>query len=206
MYVALHMSDTTSTSAMAPRQDVMTELLVRIGDTRDRDAYQALFVHFAPRVKGFLIRKGAEPALAEELMQDTLLSVWTKAALYQRGRGSASTWIFTIARNLRIDRLRRESVQHFDDVDGLEIAEQDANPQRTIVAQDDAVIARQERELVAQAMGELPAEQAEVIRLSFVDDLSQTDIADRLKLPLGTVKSRMRLAYTKLRQALESEI
>lgn len=206
MYVALQMSDSPSGTGVAPRPEAMTELLVQISESRDRDAYQALFLHFAPRVKGFLMRKGADAALAEELMQDTMLAVWTKASLYQRGRGSASTWIFTIARNLRIDRLRRESVQHFDDVDGLEIAEEDAGTERTIVAQDDAVNARQERELVARAMGELPSEQAEVIRLSFVDDLAQTEIAERLDLPLGTVKSRMRLAYNKLRQALESEI
>ncbi|MEJ8572407.1 sigma-70 family RNA polymerase sigma factor [Microbaculum marinum] len=184
----------------------MTDLLVRIGANRDRQAYQAMFVYFAPRVKGFLMSKGADSALAEELMQDTMLTVWTKASMYHPGRGSASTWIFTIARNLRIDKLRRESVQHFDDVDGLEIAEDDPNTGRTVVAQDDAVIAGQERRLVAAAMKRLPTDQAEVIRLSFVDDLSQHDIADRLGLPLGTVKSRMRLAYNKLRQALESEL
>ncbi len=184
----------------------MTSLLVRIAEHRDRDAYQDLFVHFAPRIKGFLMRKGADSELAEELMQDTMLSVWTKASMYHPGRGSASTWIFTIARNLRIDRLRRESVRHFDDVDDLEISEDDTASDVTVVAQDDAVIASQERQLVARAMQDLPSEQAQVIRMSFVDDLSQSDIAERLSLPLGTVKSRMRLAYIKLRQALESEL
>jgi RNA polymerase sigma-70 factor (ECF subfamily) len=184
----------------------MTDLLVRIGANRDRDAYQALFLHFAPRVKGFLMRKGADSALAEELMQDTMLAVWTKAVMYHPGRGSAATWIFTIARNLRIDRLRRESVQHFDDVDGLELSEDDVNAGGDVVAQDDAVIAGQERRLVAAAMQELPDDQAEVVRMSFVDDLSQSDIAEKLGLPLGTVKSRMRLAYNKLRQALENEL
>jgi len=184
----------------------MTSLLVRIAEHRDRDAYQDLFVHFAPRIKGFLMRKGADSELAEELMQDTMLSVWTKASMYRPGRGSASTWIFTIARNLRIDRLRRESVQHFDDVDDLEISEDDTASDVSVVAQDDAVIASQERQLVARAMKDLPSEQAQVIRMSFVDDLSQSDIAERLSLPLGTVKSRMRLAYIKLRQALESEL
>jgi RNA polymerase sigma-70 factor (ECF subfamily) len=184
----------------------MAEMLVRIAENRDREAYQAVFLHFAPRVKGFLIRKGADTALAEELMQDTMLAVWTKAALFRPGRGSASTWIFTIARNLRIDRMRRESIQHFDDVDSLEIAEDDVNAGTTVVAQDEAVIAGQERRLVAAALRELPADQAEVVRLSFVEDLSQSDIAEKLGVPLGTVKSRMRLAYVKLRQALESEL
>lgn len=206
MYAALRMQGTSSRDGAAPPGEAMTSLLVRIAEHRDRDAYQDLFVHFAPRIKGFLMRKGADSELAEELMQDTMLSVWTKASMYRPGRGSASTWIFTIARNLRIDRLRRESVQHFDDVDDLEISEDDTASDVSVVAQDDAVIASQERQLVARAMKDLPSEQAQVIRMSFVDDLSQSDIAERLSLPLGTVKSRMRLAYIKLRQALESEL
>jgi len=206
VYAALRMQGTSSRDGAAPPGEAMTSLLVRIAEHRDRDAYQDLFVHFAPRIKGFLMRKGADSELAEELMQDTMLSVWTKASMYRPGRGSASTWIFTIARNLRIDRLRRESVQHFDDVDDLEISEDDTASDVSVVAQDDAVIASQERQLVARAMKDLPSEQAQVIRMSFVDDLSQSDIAERLSLPLGTVKSRMRLAYIKLRQALESEL
>lgn len=206
MYAALRMQGPSSGDGAAPRGEAMTSLLVQIAEHRDRDAYQHLFVHFAPRIKGFLMRKGADSELAEELMQDTMLSVWTKASMYHPGRGSASTWIFTIARNLRIDRLRRESVQHFDDVDELEISEDDTASDVSVVAQDDAVIASQERQLVARAMKDLPSEQAQVIRMSFVDDLSQSDIAEQLSLPLGTVKSRMRLAYIKLRQALESEI
>ena len=206
MYMAIHMHEPTSETSPAAQRDAMTGLLVRIGESRDREAYKALFVHFAPRVKGLLMRKGAEPALAEELMQDTMMTVWAKAALYHPGRGSAATWIFTIARNLRIDRLRRESVRHFDDIDDMEIAEDEAGTGNTIVSQDDAVTARQEQAIVTRALTELPSEQADIIRLSFVDDLSQSEIANRLDLPLGTVKSRMRLAYDKLRHALEGEI
>jgi len=204
--MAIHMHEPTSETSPAAQRDAMTGLLVRIGESRDREAYKALFVHFAPRVKGLLMRKGAEPALAEELMQDTMMTVWAKAALYHPGRGSAATWIFTIARNLRIDRLRRESVRHFDDIDDMEIAEDEAGTGNTIVSQDDAVTARQEQAIVTRALTELPSEQADIIRLSFVDDLSQSEIANRLDLPLGTVKSRMRLAYDKLRHALEGEI
>lgn len=206
VYATFEMSEPTSEHGPATHGDAMTLLLVRIGEARDREAFKALFVHFAPRVKHLLMRKGADPALAEELMQDTMLSVWTKASLYHPGRGSAATWIFTIARNLRIDRLRRESVRHFDDVNDLEIAEDHAGSDRTVVAQDDAVSARQEQTLVIRALSALPPEQAEVIRLSFIDDLSQRDIAGRLGVPLGTVKSRMRLAYDKLRHVLEGEI
>ncbi len=206
MYTAIDMHEPTSETGPAAQRDAMTDLLVHIGEARDRDAYKALFVHFAPRVKALLMRKGAEPALAEELMQDTMLSVWAKASLYHPGRGSAATWIFTIARNLRIDRLRRESVRHFDDIDDMEIAEDEAGTGNTIVAQDDAVTARQEQVIVTRALAELPSEQADIIRLSFVDDLSQSEIAGRLGLPLGTVKSRMRLAYDKLRHALEGEL
>jgi len=203
VYAALEMHERHSEPVAAAQGDDMTRLLVRIGDARDRDAYKVLFLHFAPRVKSLLMRKGADAALAEELMQDTMLSVWAKASMYHPGRGAAATWIFTIARNLRIDRLRRESSRHFEDIDDHEIGEDDPRHGRDVVAQDDAVTRAQEQTIVSKALEELPADQADIIRLSFVDDLSQSEIAEQLGLPLGTVKSRMRLAYGKLRHALE---
>lgn len=187
--------------------DEMSELIARIAENRDRDAFQALFRYYGPRVKGLLLRKGADPDVAEDLMQETMISIWNKAALYHPGRGSASTWVFTIARNLRIDRLRKESSRHFEDIDEMEIGQDDVTEGGSpAVAQDDHVIARQEGERVAEALADLPAEQADVLRLAFVEDLSQSEIAEQLGLPLGTVKSRMRLAYRKLKLALENRL
>jgi RNA polymerase sigma-70 factor, ECF subfamily len=206
MYAAQLMDHDPAGMTSEPAPDAMRSLMHRVAETRDRAAFQSLFVHFGPRLKSFMMRKGAAPELAEELMQETLLTVWTKATLYNPEKASVATWVFTIARNLRIDRLRREPVQHFDDVDDLEISENEAGHAAGAIAQDEHVNARQEEVLIARALETLPEDQAEIIRLSFMDDLSQSEVAERLGLPLGTVKSRTRLAYGKLRQALEGRL
>lgn len=207
MYLAF---GTSSMAAGDPRlalaSDEMAELISRIAEQRDREAFQALFLHYGPRVKGLLLRKGADQDTAEDLMQETMLSVWNKASLYHSGRGSVSTWIFTIARNLRIDRLRKESARHFEDIDEMEIGPGDVSEADEAVAQDERVISRQEGERVTEALAELPDEQAVILRLAFEEDLSQREISEQLGLPLGTVKSRMRLAYRKLRLALENRL
>lgn len=203
MHAALSMEPDPSATAASEPSEPMALLVARIASDRDREAFRQLYCYYGPRVKGLMLRKGARPELAEELMQETMLAVWTKASLFHPGRGSVATWIFTIARNLRIDRLRRERVQHFEDVHELEIAEGDFPGGREVVAQDEAAIAQQEQRRVAEALRALPGEQADILRLSFIDELSQSDIAQRLSLPLGTVKSRMRLAYRRLRLALE---
>lgn len=190
--------------ALAP--DDMPELIARIAEHRDREAFQALFLHYGPRIKGLLLRKGAEPDLAEDLMQETMLAVWNKATLYHPGRGSVATWMFTIARNLRIDRLRKESARHFEDIDGMELGQENLPGGGDTVAQDDHVIALQEGARVTEALADLPEEQATVLKLAFVEDLSQSEIAEQLGVPLGTVKSRMRLAYRKLKLALEDRL
>ncbi|MEP7239441.1 MAG: sigma-70 family RNA polymerase sigma factor [Devosia sp.] len=172
----------------------MSQLLAEIGRTRDLDRFELLFRHFAPRLKTYMARTGSA-AGAEELMQETLTTVWNKATLYDPAKGAASTWIFSIARNLRIDAYRREKHPQFDENDpAFQPAEEPTAVQR--------IEAEQSARLVRSALARLPAEQAEVMRLAFFEDNSQTDIADALKLPLGTVKSRMRLALGKLRTAL----
>lgn len=155
-----------------------------------------LFESYAPRVKSYMMRQGADPTTAEELAQETLLTVWRKAALYSGDKGSATTWIFTIARNLRIDRLRREVAwQPLPD----DIEEQEAPDP----APDEAVSERERSAKVQAVLAELPPDQAEAVNLSYVEGLSHSEIAERLGVPLGTVKSRMRLAYHKIRDALE---
>jgi RNA polymerase sigma-70 factor, ECF subfamily len=172
-------------------------LLRRIAELRDREAFAQLFDSFAPRVKSFMMRKGANPDQAEDLVQETMIAVWNKAALYASDRGGVSTWIFTIARNLRIDRLRREKSNMFTDLDDYDAESGD-------MAQDDAMGRAQEDAQVTRALALIPAEQRELLILSYVDDLPQSEIAMRLQIPLGTVKSRMRLAYNRMRKILET--
>lgn len=175
---------------------IMADLLQRVATSADAQAFHALFETYAPRVKSYMMRQGADPNTAEELAQETLLTVWRKAGLYSGEKGSPTTWIFTIARNLRIDRLRREMAWQELPEGHDEEASDDTPP-------DEAVSERERQERVQRALSSLPADQHEVVSLSYIDGLSHSEIADRLNLPLGTVKSRMRLAYQKIREAVE---
>jgi len=174
----------------------MSNLLYRIAQSRDPEAFAELFDSYAPRLKSYMIRQGADAATAEELAQETLLTVWRKAQLYSGEKGSASTWIYTIARNLRIDRIRREHPWQELPEGMNEEASDDTPP-------DEAVSERERSQRVRDALTSLPSEQHEVVVLSYLDGLSHSEIAERLGLPLGTVKSRMRLAYQKLRESVE---
>lgn len=172
-------------------------LLQRIAVSRDRAAFADVFDAFGPRVKAFMMRKGATPDQAEDLVQEAMIAVWNKAALYVPERGSVATWIFTIARNLRIDRLRREKSNQFTDIDDYDAESPD-------MPQDVALGRTQEDVQVTKALAQIPAEQRELLLMSYVEDLPQSEIALRLKIPLGTVKSRMRLAYRRMRKLLET--
>lgn len=175
----------------------MSDLLIRIARDRSSEAFNALFKDFRPRIKAFMMRQGADAALAEELAQETLVSVWNKAAQYSQDRGTVANWIFTIARNLRIDRLRRETVWQ-------ELTDQHAE---TIGSgtppADDTLSLAQRQYRVQLALNDLPEEQRQILVLAYIDALPHSEIAARLSLPLGTVKSRIRLAYQKIRTALE---
>ncbi len=173
--------------------DQPAEWIVSIAARRDCGSFIALFTQFAPRVKGYLIRHGVSPQVAEELAQETFLMVWRKASQFDPMRATASAWIYTIARNLRVDLLRRE--RHPDDG----CIGEPPNAQRT--PEDDLKALEIERRL-RTAIDNLPREQAEVLRLSYFEDQTHPEIADRLGLPLGTVKSRIRLASTHLRTTL----
>jgi RNA polymerase sigma-70 factor, ECF subfamily len=174
----------------------MAELLGRVAARGDAEAFRKLFQMFAPRVKSYMMRQGADSATAEELAQETLLTVWRKAGLYASDKGSASTWIFTIARNLRIDRLRRAVPWQELPDEHEETATDDPQP-------DEAASSRERQQRVQAVLATLPVDQSEVVNLSFLEGLSHSEIAERLNLPLGTVKSRMRLAYQKSRKAVE---
>lgn len=183
------MSDATGREAMA-------DLLSRVAQRGDVEAFRTLFSTYAPRVRSYMIRQGADTTVAEELAQETLLTVWRKAALYNGEKGSATTWIFTIARNLRIDRLRR-------DLPWQELPEGHDEEQSDDPTPEQAVSDGERSARVREALAKLPTDQLEVVRLSYLDGLSHSEIADRLGLPLGTVKSRMRLAYQKIRECVE---
>ncbi|MCC7481307.1 MAG: sigma-70 family RNA polymerase sigma factor [Hyphomicrobiales bacterium] len=191
------MAEKTHIPLPSAQQIDFAALLFRVARERDRAAFAEIFDHFAPRVKSFMMRKGASAELAEDLVQETMIAVWSKAALYVPERGAASTWVFTIARNLRIDRLRRESAAHFTDLEDFDAPSDD-------VPGDEAMNRSQEDGHVARALAQIPPEQRELLILSYVDDVPQSMIAERLNLPLGTVKSRMRLAYRRLRKLLEA--
>lgn len=164
---------------------------------RNRTALEKIFTHFGPRIKALMQRSGADPALAEDIMQDVFVTVWTKADQYDSRRGSVSAWIFTIARNARIDRLRRQSSSPYEDVESLDLPDDSDGAEELIYAD-------QRAELVTKAIDELPCEQRSIIELAFMHDMKQTEIAARLTIPLGTVKSRTRLAFAKLKQRLEA--
>jgi RNA polymerase sigma-70 factor, ECF subfamily len=174
----------------------MVDLLQQIAVHRDIDAFRQLFQSYAPRVKSYMMRQGADANTAEELAQETLLTVWRKAALYSGEKGSPTTWIFTIARNLRIDRLRKEFPWQ-------ELPEGHEETASSDIAPDEAVSEFERKKRVQAALATLPEDQQEVVVLSYIDGLSHSEIADRLKVPLGTVKSRMRLAYQKIRESVE---
>lgn len=177
-------------------QAVLADLLARVAASRDRAAFARLFDHFAPRLKSFMMRKGTAADMAEDLVQEAMIAVWTKCGLYAPQKGSVATWVFTIARNLRIDRLRRENA-----VPISELGDRDETSEEP--GSDEIVNRAAEDRLVSRALTKIPSEQREVLILSYVEDVPQSEIARRLELPLGTVKSRMRLAYRRLRQELE---
>lgn len=170
-----------------------SRLIVAVAADRDRAAFTGLFDHFAPRVKTYLMRAGADAAQADELAQETLLSVWRKAASFDPSRATAATWIFTIARNLRIDRFRKE---------WRDVSAGDAIPDRVDEAPaPDATLSDAEREArVREALRQLPTEQIKVIELSFFEEKPHAEIAKTLGIPLGTVKSRIRIAMNRLRE------
>ncbi|HUO88267.1 MAG TPA: sigma-70 family RNA polymerase sigma factor [Rhizomicrobium sp.] len=170
-------------------------LVLAVGRAHDRRAFKDLFDHFAPRVKGYLVRLGARNALAEDLAQEAMLAVWRKAALFDPDRASASTWIFTIARNLRIDSIRKELRPEIDPADPLLQPDGERAPDETVEW------AKAEARL-RLAIAELPREQSRIIELSFLAEKPHSLIASELGLPLGTVKSRIRLAMARLRLAL----
>lgn len=184
--------------AAGPQAARMNELIEQIAEG-STEAFHELFEYYAPRIKAYLIRLGAEAGTADELAQEAMLNVWRKAVQFDRKKASAGTWIFTIARNLRIDAIRREKRPELDPEDPALVPDNDPAPDAEVQRGEEAV-------LVREAISKLSADQAEVVRLSFFEDLSHSAIAERLDIPLGTVKSRLRLACGRIRGLLDTTL
>lgn len=175
-----------------------SELIVKVAQDRDKAAYVELFDHFAPRLKGYLMKQGADEALAEEIAQDVMVTLWRKAALFDPRKSSASTWLYRVARNRRIDRLRRQKTAELN-------PDEPALQPTPLPDVADEMDARLREKRVRAAMEQLPDEQREVVRLAFFIGQSHSEIAEETGLPLGTVKSRIRLAFGRLRQLIEAD-
>ena len=176
-------------------QPDFSKLLLRVGRNQDKTAFADLFQHFSPRVKSYMLKLGSANEMAEELAQLTLLQVWRKAQLFDSDKAAASTWIFRIARNIRIDVLRKQKHFFDDDFDLAKIEDEQDTAEVKINRE-------QKKQHVALALTELPQDQARIIHMSFYDGLSHGEIAKQLEIPLGTVKSRIRLAFGRLRESL----
>lgn len=179
------------------KDEIFRRLIASVAKNLDREAFAQLFDLLAPRVKSFMMRKGASSEQAEDIVQEAMIMVWRKAGFYDPDKGSVSTWVFTIARNLRIDRIRRESSVFFEELGDYDDVSDDPSSH-------DILNRKQESELVSRALSAIPEEQKQVLMMAYIDDLPHSAIADRLKLPVGTVKSRIRLAYGRLSKSLES--
>ncbi len=171
--------------------------LVAVARDSDQAAFKRVFREIAPRLKSFLMKHGLVETAAEEVLQETMLKVWRKAALYDRSKSSASTWIYTIARNAKIDRIRKEMRPEPDPSDPCYVPN---DPETG----EESVTRKQEGLRLRQAMSVLPPEQMRIITMSFFEDKTHGEISSELDIPLGTVKSRIRLAFSKIRAELEA--
>ncbi|MEP1144831.1 MAG: sigma-70 family RNA polymerase sigma factor [Henriciella sp.] len=187
-----------TTGSDPSERDRLADCVEQIASARSRAAFAEIFEYFAPRLKSYLIRLGSDAPSAEEVMQEVMLNVWRKAEQYDRKQASVSTWIFRIARNRRIDMLRRTNKPELDAEDPM--------LQPATTEQPDITVNRGQLEVkVREVIETLPAEQLVLLKAAFYEGLSHSEIAKAYGLPLGTVKSRIRLAFSRLRGSLERD-
>lgn len=184
--------------AAAEQRELLESYVLQIAGEKCRASFARLFEFFAPRLKSYLQQLGADPAQAEDLMQEVMVSVWRKADQYDPQKASVSTWIFRIARNRRIDAHRRADKPALEpDEPMLKPAEPD---------QPEQLLDRRQIEArVRHEIERLPPEQLQLLKAAFYDGLSHSEIAENFELPLGTVKSRIRLAFNRLRGELKDD-
>jgi len=172
--------------------DRLAGLIAAVAEEQDRTAFRALFEHFAPRIKAFMHRQGTATDMVEEIVQETMVNVWRKARQFDSAKASAATWIFTIARNQRIDHLRKANRPAPDMNDPALVPDLEERPH-------DIISREQEADRLRAAMENLPPEQRQVLHLAFFEEKAHPEVADELGIPLGTVKSRIRLAFQRIR-------
>lgn len=177
----------------------VNQLVLAIAARQDRAAFAELFNLAAPRVKSYMMRTGSAPEVAEEIAQEALLLVWRKAAYFDPARASAATWIFAIARNLRIDFQRKAKSSQPVREDPSGFPDDERTP-------EELLFVRADEDRVRAALQALSPEQETILRLSFFRDRPHSEIARELELPLGTVKSRIRRALARLKTMLEETL
>ena len=178
----------------SPRSSLWVEEFELIQRHKSVDAFGRLFTHFAPKVKAFLMKSGTDAAMAEECAQEVMATVWHKAHLFDPTRASAATWIFTIARNKRIDAIRKLKRPEPENLDWGPEHELD---------QEEAIGLQQETAKLGQALAKLPEKQRMLVERAYFKDMSHSEIAATTGLPLGTIKSRIRLALERLRHSMK---
>lgn len=186
----------TADSDLAVRHQ-LNEALIAVGNHKDSAAFSFLFSQMFPRLKHFALSKVRDPDTAFELAQETLSIVWQKANLFDVDKGCASTWIFTILRNLAFDMLRKKERQ------SASLDSQVLWPMEADLVEDEGKdLLTVQRSEISDVIDSLPENQQQIVKFVYVDDLTHQEVAEKTKLPLGTVKSRLRLALEKMRKVL----
>ncbi|WP_051548256.1 sigma-70 family RNA polymerase sigma factor [Sneathiella glossodoripedis] len=170
--------------------------LFAVGSSADKEAFKRIYLEMGPKLKAYLVKTGQSQSEADEILQETLIKVWRKASLFNPAKSSANTWIYSVAKNARIDRIRKETRPKPDPEDPSFVPD----PPET---GEDSVNRIQDERLIRAAMQVLSSDQAQIIKMSFFEDKSHAEISAELDLPLGTVKSRIRLAFGKIRNEVE---
>ncbi len=174
------------------------DALAKIAEKQDIDSFKKIFDYFSPRLKSFLMKSGAEEAIAEEIIQETMTIIWTKADYYDPKVASPSTWIYTIARNKKIDILRKSRKAILEDIDTAVLPPVESKA-------DENIEHDQKFEMIARYLDDLPSDQLNLLKMNFFEEKSHGEIAEITNIPLGTVKSRIRLALEKIRGKLEQD-
>ena len=198
-YINLKKEKTYKLLKPAVKDQELTSLITLVATKKDRVAFGNLFKLVGPRIKGYLMKLGSNDIVAEDLLQEVMLTVWRKSETFDRSKAAVSTWLFTIARNKRIDLLRKEIRPQLDPNDPMLTPNQEEPA-------DEKYSANQESVKITDAINMLPDEQAKLIKMTYYEDKSHSIIADELNMPLGTVKSRIRLAATRLKKLLEGHL
>ncbi len=170
--------------------------LLAVGSHADKNAFKRIFLEMAPKLKAYLISTGQSQNEAEEILQETMLKVWRKASMFDRNKSAANTWIYSVAKNARIDRIRKETKPKPDPDDPSFIPDPPETGEQSISRSQDS-------EIIRKAMKILSVDQVQIIKMSFFEDKSHAEISEELGLALGTVKSRIRLAFGKIRNEVE---